>query len=691
MRIKAFYAGLVIATILMFSHYAHANISQQNATLNQITYQTTSQPPSDYANYSVTIYEKNGRQITTNYYYTNFSLVKGFSSRCIIYLWHDGPGSQTSCTRNGATFTFTEVQNNDTTVTYGPGNYYAGNNMFTVSGKPDAVWVSYWASCDFGFSKCYNLGYASINTPPSTGGYVGIYGVYYAGMVLSGLPSSVASDMVKGASSVTYNGINYDLIHESSAMFYDPFSSAQFPKYYSEQNVYQNESNMSQYYVAFPYQQGSTPCTTHLCAPSTYTIYAAAYVPLLSLSISPASPFTVVNRPITLEVEANNGYSPRSYSYSVSYSGSGSGGYSASAPVKVDYGTYSSGAGYSVYNYTFKFSSIGSYTIKFTVTDAGGQTASESVTVTVNKPVIPPQCNPYTETNGNCTFLNGSIISTGNYGNYAGSGSFSASQVGQTSNTPVIANVILSNLASNQYLITCPNTPNQSNTLEYIDGNPSSRIAGDACLANANTLVTNVSLETNVSWSEYSPANGIIVGVHFVNLTQAYLDNLGYVGETNNSGSHSYNISDGYNTNTLIYKSVPAQTQYGIWSWYAKYANLDQANNPSFLSNTKFSSVFPSSQAPFQYLTVVENETSNGVHYTCSYNYTYSISDSLDSIQNANITIPKQVNSQGNSYVNINGINHKPYTWVNNAEPVYKESCSVYLFKQSCSSSGNSG
>ena len=675
MRQTGMYLVLIIIS-LMLAHSSAAQSLQQgqqaNATLPQVAYQTTSQPTSDYAYYTVTQPQyPGGPPVTNSYYYTNFTLVGGFNSGCRSSLWHAGPGTTVTCTRNGATFSFTETQNNDTTVVYGSGQNYPKNNMFTVSGQPDAVWVSYSTSCGF-FSTCYHVGYASINQPP-TGSYLDIYGVYYAGFTQTNMPSSCAGDMNSNNSPVTCNSITYDKIHDGSALMYEQYSTDGFPEAYMKVSIYQNESNKSQYYAAFPYETVSS-CSGPSCrfGGTKSAVYAAGMTPALSLSVSPSSFVTVLKRQVTFTLSAKKGYGPYSYTYSVS----GPGKYSES------------GSGTSE---SFTFYSQGSYLITFTVTDAGGQTATATAQVTVNKPTIPPQCNPYTPTAGNCIFLNGSTITTGNYGNYAGTGSFSTSQNGPTSNTPVIANVILSNLANNQYLLTCPNTPNPSNTLEYIVGNGVSRIGGDACLANANSLKTNVSLETNVTWSQYQVANGTI-NVHFINLTQAYLDDLGYVGEANNSGSYAYNISNGYGTNTLIYQNVPSQTQYGIWSWYAKYADLSSANNPSFLSKAKFAEAFPSLDAPFQYLTVDVNETNSaGNSYTCAYNYTYSIGDSLDSIQSANITIPKQINAQGDSYVNINGINHKPYTYANGGNSVYSQSCTNYVFYQSCSTSGNSG
>ena len=667
---------VLLVVSLMLAHSSAAQSLPQgqhvNATLPQVAYQTYSQPTSDYAYYSVTQPQyPGGPPVTTTYYYTNFTLVSGFDSGCRSSLWHAGPGTTVSCTRNGATFSFTEMQNNDSTVAYGAGRSYPKNNMFTVSGQPDAVWVSYYTSCGFG-GKCYHVGYASVNQPPPAGSYLDLYGVYYAGFTQTDMLSSCAGDMNSNDSAVTCNGIAYDKIHDGSALMYEQYSTATFPEAYMKVSIYQNESNKSQYYAAFPYETESS-CSGPSCrfGQTTKTVYAAGMAPALSLSVSPSSAVTVLKRQVTFTLSANKGYSPYSYAYSVS----GPGKYSES------------GSGTSE---SFAFYSQGSYQITFTVTDAGGQTATAIAYITVNTPTIPPQCNPYTPTAGNCIFLNGSTITTGNYGNYAGTGSFSTSQYGSTSNTPVIANVILSNLANNQYLLTCPNAPNPSNTLEYIIGNGASKIGGDACLANANSLQTNVSLETNVTWSEYNTANGTI-NVHFINLTQAYLDNLGYVGEANNSGSYAYNISNGYGTDTLIYQNVPSQTQYGIWSWYAKYADLSAANNPSLLSKAKFAGAFPSQDAPFQYLTVTVNETNSaGNAYTCAYNYTYSIGDSLDSIQSANITIPKQVSvQQGDSYANINGINHKPYTFINGGNPVYTQSCTDYVIYTSCSSSGN--
>ncbi len=162
---------VLLVVSLMLAHSSAAQSLPQgqhvNATLPQVAYQTYSQPTSDYAYYSVTQPQyPGGPPVTTTYYYTNFTLVSGFDSGCRSSLWHAGPGTTVSCTRNGATFSFTEMQNNDSTVAYGAGQSYPKNNMFTVSGQPDAVWVSYYTSCGFG-GKCYHVGYASVKQPPA--------------------------------------------------------------------------------------------------------------------------------------------------------------------------------------------------------------------------------------------------------------------------------------------------------------------------------------------------------------------------------------------------------------------------------------------------------------------------------------------------------------------------------------------
>ena len=181
---------------------------------------------------------------------------------------------------------------------------------------------------------------------------------------------------------------------------------------------------------------------------------------------------------------------------------------------------------------------------------------------------------------------------TTTYGSSAGSGRITQSAPSNPSALPVVSEVLDQNAQNAQWLITCPDTPNPSNSLEYLTSDPQSTIMGNRCLADSSSpFTTTITRQMAVTWSDSSPASST-VSILLSNLASVSVDNLAYSGETEIGGNGNYNISNGYNSASYIFGQVPAGEQYGIWTWHAEYANFEIADaslaplqNPDTVSN----------------------------------------------------------------------------------------------------------
>ncbi|MGC8586636.1 MAG: hypothetical protein ACP5K5_03805, partial [Candidatus Micrarchaeia archaeon] len=170
----------------------------------------------------------------------------------------------------------------------------------------------------------------------------------------------------------------------------------------------------------------------------------------------------------------------------------------------------------------------------------------------------------------------------------AGSGSLGSS-TGQASSIPLTSSILDYNSKNNQWLITCPMTPNAMNTSEYFYTKAHSFIAGNRCLASSTPLYTTAMLSSQTYWSISSLASTSIT-FNIYNIGNAAVQNLAYSGEASKGGG--FNISNGYDTNSYIYDGVPSANQSAIWSWYAEYANLSKfgqyINNGGFYQSQSF-------------------------------------------------------------------------------------------------------
>ena len=178
-----------------------------------------------------------------------------------------------------------------------------------------------------------------------------------------------------------------------------------------------------------------------------------------------------------------------------------------------------------------------------------------------------------------CTFLDAVESST----TYDGAGGGTIVQLPPNTNPsplPIISEVLQQNAQDAQFLLTCPNNPDASQTLEYLTSDlpgQTSYIMGDKCLAESAPLQTSVARQIVVSWSGYVPASST-ASVAFDNLAIGAVSNLAYSGGSDTNGNRNYNLSNGYDSASYISGQVPASPQYGIWTWNAEYANLAAVN-----------------------------------------------------------------------------------------------------------------
>jgi hypothetical protein len=176
--------------------------------------------------------------------------------------------------------------------------------------------------------------------------------------------------------------------------------------------------------------------------------------------------------------------------------------------------------------------------------------------------------------------LTTSEIITTSYGS-AGGGSPSNLNTGNGQNLPVVASVLKYNNQNNIDLITCPNPPSTTWTPGYF--NDTNYIGGDACLTPNNKLKTTLNLTAATFWSSSSPANVVLLTIVANNLAAPVVQDIAYSGETCVAGQTlpctSPILASAYDSQSYIYQTEPAQTQYGIWSWHSTFANLNQVNN----------------------------------------------------------------------------------------------------------------
>ncbi len=243
---------------------------------------------------------------------------------------------------------------------------------------------------------------------------------------------------------------------------------------------------------------------------------------------------------------------------------------------------------------------------------------------------------------GGCFFTNVDIVYT-SYTSSAGFGTVLpvALPAGLPSPTPVIKTVLSDNQQNGQTLITCPQSPNPQNSMEYFSTDSSGYIAGNRCLADLPLMATPITLTTTVIWLPFWHAvasSSYNIGL----LGYGTISNLAYSGETNNQGSSQYNISSGYNTQSYIFGQVPASSQSDLWTWTVQYADLGKAD----LSQLSVSKSFTG-------LSFV-------IPLVCTYTYNYQFHSYIQSINNAYIQVPQ-----------YNSIALKDKDWLNFSNYLY--------------------
>ena len=306
-------------------------------------------------------------------------------------------------------------------------------------------------------------------------------------------------------------------------------------------------------------------------------------------------------------------------------------------------------------------------------------------------------------TNGACTVNTTETVIT----TYNGAGPQAPLQSGPAqgsiSNLPVTAQVVNYNQYGdngaypNEYLITCPYTPNPIHTQEYFNSTPNLYIGGNVCLASRGSLQTSIGVVTTTSWNDQNPASSQ-VKVVASNLARPTVQDIAYSGETCGSVASCIHpiLASGYNSQSYIYNGEPAQAQYGIWAWYANYANLNQVNNnPSeqidqvynypdtsqynvrqlainstrYQSTSAYNNHVPvpgycpqygfTNKPPYFYIKSTQCYTSVSAYEQwvvfCNYTYNFQSTAQLLSIKNANISIPSSLPQSGSTQLKVNG------------------------------------
>ncbi|MGC8662515.1 MAG: hypothetical protein ACP5RT_01890 [Candidatus Micrarchaeia archaeon] len=202
--------------------------------------------------------------------------------------------------------------------------------------------------------------------------------------------------------------------------------------------------------------------------------------------------------------------------------------------------------------------------------------------------------------------------------------SLNEKQNGNYSHSPTIQ-VNESNSASAMWLLTAPTQPSQIYADDELFYPYSKYIAGDACLSNKTSLLSNIELKLEIYFGDGSFTPSISYNIN--NIGTMTINNYGYSPMVDNS------ISNGFSTRSYIFDQVPSYIQHGLWSWEANFANLQ----PFTESNT----IYPSYK-----LTNSCKEGSNSYTYNCYYSCidTFTVDSGLS---NYNIPFTEVVPSDG--------------------------------------------
>ncbi len=280
---------------------------------------------------------------------------------------------------------------------------------------------------------------------------------------------------------------------------------------------------------------------------------------------------------------------------------------------------------------------------------------------------------------GKCMFINSSYAATF-YTSYAGNGTIIRSPIsGQVPNPiPVISDVIQTNNKYSPYLITCPVSPNPTNSTEYLSA-PGSYIAGNRCLASVLPLLTSVTLSTTdtvtgtgyffdlAGWTTGSAPASASSSYSISNMAKGNLQNLAFSGDASVAGS-PYNLSSSYNTKSYIFQGVNSTPQQGLWTWTAEYANLSKINL-KYLNldyNSKNDAAVSSLDAEYIGLELATIDIS-GIPIPiiapvgCSFSYNFAIHSYVAQLANANVPVPiYNITATSKDYLEIGGYIYSP-------------------------------
>ncbi len=265
------------------------------------------------------------------------------------------------------------------------------------------------------------------------------------------------------------------------------------------------------------------------------------------------------------------------------------------------------------------------------------------------------------------TYSSSEYITT--YFSEAGNSAPPSATPAQQGVTPVIAAVLQSNVDNAQWLLTCPETSNPTDTLQYFTTATRSFIVGNRCLASSAPLVSTITFQVDVHWAWDSEAQADMPSLIFQNIARGTAYNLAYSGTTSYQDTGSSDIASGYNTESYIFGQVPASTQYGLWSWTGEYADLSGANfNNLNIDRTLNLVLGPYSESCKYCVTTCGKDSCTNTcytqYYSCSYPYTYHLLANVTELRNVNIPVPAaaQQAPSGGGYLIANNQRFSPFT-----------------------------
>jgi hypothetical protein len=217
---------------------------------------------------------------------------------------------------------------------------------------------------------------------------------------------------------------------------------------------------------------------------------------------------------------------------------------------------------------------------------------------------------------------------------------------GAPSNVPITASIEQYNNQSAAWLLTCPKSPDITNTQLFFTTSNSAFTAGDACMSNNNQLKSNV--YDRVFFYGNGGLNGQAANafamVSVGNAAQGLINNTGYSGEVQQQGSNTFAIGNGQNSKSYIFNNVPSGQQQGIWTWSARYADLSSLNNPNSTPAKRLTIGAPTLEQTF---TRIDPNPANPsvpfvTSWICKYEYNFTAYSNLTYVQNTNVIIPSQ-------------------------------------------------